>query len=134
MTLKIEGVWCKTRTEFDKLSKSKDYDLSISYFDIYNRLIKSDPYSSEPSGIIVALYIRKMLQKLFNDLLEQDEINIIYMFKDLDSKTVLGFREFIEDLAKERDLNLELTIVNRCDYPKRGVLSKFDNVKFIDHD
>lgn len=134
MTLKIEGVWCKTRTEFDKMSKSKDYDLSVSYFDIYNRLIKSDPYSSEPSSIIVALYIRKMLQKLFNDLIEKDEINIAYMFKDLDAKTVAGFKDFIQDLAIDRDVNFDLIIVNRCDYPKRGVLSKFDNVKFIDND
>jgi len=134
MTLKVEGVWCKTRTEFDKMSKSKDYDLSVSYFDIYNRLIKSDPYSSEPSSIIVALYIRKMLQKLFQDLIEKDEINIVYMFKDLDAKTVAGFKDFMQDLAIDRDVNFDLIIVNRCDYPKRGVLSKFDNVKFIDND
>ena len=64
MTLKIEGVWCKTRTEFEKLAKSGDYDLTISYFDIVNRLVKSDPYSEEPSDIIVSLYIRKLIQKL----------------------------------------------------------------------
>ena len=34
MTLQIEGVWCKTRTEFEKLAKSGNYDLTISYFDI----------------------------------------------------------------------------------------------------
>ena len=36
MTLQIEGVWCKTRTEFEKLAKSGNYDLTISYFDIVN--------------------------------------------------------------------------------------------------
>ena len=106
MTLKIDGVWCKTKTEFEKLAKSRDYDLAVSYFDIFNRLIKSDPYGSEPSPIIVALYIR----------------------------SVLGFKDFIEDLVQDRDISLDLTIINRCDYPKRGVLSRFDNVKFIDND
>jgi hypothetical protein len=56
------------------------------------------------------------------------------MFKDLDTKSVSGFKDFITDLVQDRDINLDLTIINRCDYPKRGVLSKFDNVKFIDND
>ena len=57
MNLKVEGVWCKTRTEFDKLSKTGDYDLSVSYYDIFNRLIKSDPNNTEPSDIIISIYI-----------------------------------------------------------------------------
>ena len=134
MNVKIEGVWCKTRTEFDKLSKKGDYDLSVSYYDIFNRLIKSDPYGSEPSSIIVALYIRKMLQKLITDSSEVEEISIAHMFKELDTKSVLGFKDFITDLVQDRDISLDLTIINRCDYPKRGVLSRFDNVKFIDND
>ena len=72
MTLQIEGVWCKTRTEFERLAKSGEYDLTISYFDIVNRLIKSDPYSEEPSDIIVSLYIRKLIQKLVNDRIEKE--------------------------------------------------------------
>jgi len=134
MTLKIDGVWCKTKTEFEKLAKSRDYDLAVSYFDIFNRLIKSDPYGSEPSHIIVALYIRKMLQKLITDSSEVEEISIAYMFKELDTRSVLGFKDFIEDLVQDRDISLDLTIINRCDYPKKGVLSRFDNVKFIDND
>ena len=134
MTLKIDGVWCKTKTEFEKLAKSRDYDLAVSYFDIFNRLIKSDPYGSEPSPIIVALYIRKMLQKLITDSSEVEEISIAYMFKELDTRSVLGFKDFIEDLVQDRDISLDLTIINRCDYPKKGVLSRFDNVKFIDND
>ena len=38
MVLKVEGVWCKTRTEFDRLSKASAYDVSVSYFDVFNRL------------------------------------------------------------------------------------------------
>lgn len=132
MTLQIEGVWCKTRTEFEKLAKSGDYDLTISYFDIVNRLVKSDPYSKEPSDIIVSLYIRKLIQKLITDK-DQEEAKLLYMFKNLDGPAVLNFKQFIADLTGD-PFNLDLIIINRCDYPKRGVLSKFDNVRFIDHD
>lgn len=135
MTLKIEGVWCKTRTEFEKLAKSGDYDLTISYFDIVNRLVKSDPYSEEPSDVIVSLYIRKLIQKLITDKVEGEnaEAKLLYMFKNLDSNAVLNFKHFIADLTGD-PYDMDLIIINRCDYPKRGVLSKFDNVRFIDHD
>ena len=135
MTLKIEGVWCKTRTEFEKLAKSGDYDLTISYFDIVNRLVKSDPYSEEPSDVIVSLYIRKLIQKLITDKVEGEnaEAKLLYMFKNLDSNAVLNFKHFIADLTGE-PYDMDLIIINRCDYPKRGVLSKFDNVRFIAYD
>jgi hypothetical protein len=135
MTLQIEGVWCKTRTEFEKLAKSGNYDLTISYFDIVNRLVKSDPYSEEPSDVIVSLYIRKLIKKLINDNVEKENENakLLYMFKNLDSPAILNFKDFISDLTGE-PFDIDLVIINRCDYPKRGVLSKFDNVRFIDHD
>jgi hypothetical protein len=135
MKLHVEGVWCKTRTEFERLAKSGDYDLIVSYFDIFNRLIKSDPYGKEPSDIIVSLYIRKLMQRLINDSSENEknQAKILYMFKTLDNGSVLGLKEFVNDLLEE-PVDLDLIIINRCDYPKRGVLSKFDNVRFIDHD
>ena len=135
MTLQIEGVWCKTRTEFEKLAKSGDYDLTISYFDIVNRLVKSDPYSEEPSDVIVSLYIRKLIKKLITDNVEKENENakLLYMFKNLDGSAILNFKDFISDLTGE-PFDIDLIIINRCDYPKSGVLSKFDNVRFIDHD
>lgn len=135
MTLQIEGVWCKTRTEFEKLAKSGDYDLTISYFDIVNRLVKSDPYSEEPSDVIVSLYIRKLIKKLITDNTEKENENakLLYMFKNLDGAAVINFKDFISDLTGE-PFDIDLVIINRCDYPKKGVLSKFDNVRFIDHD
>jgi hypothetical protein len=137
MNLKVEGVWCKTRTEFDKLSKKDNYDLTISYFDVFNRLVKSDPFNSEPSGTIVTLYIRKMIQKVLSAIEEEDletaEIKILYMFKNLNSETIVNFRDFVNELANTK-CDLDLIIINRCDYPKKGVLSKFDNVRFIDND
>ena len=136
MNVKIEGVWCKTRTEFDKLSKKGDYDLSVSYYDIFNRLIKSDPNNVEPSNIIISIYIRKSIQKVLWDLTEKeerDDVKILYMFKSLSADTVNGFRDFITSMVEE-DCELDLLVVNRCDFPKTGVLSKFDNVRFIDND
>lgn len=133
MNLKVEGVWCKTRTEFDKLSKSGDYDLSVSYYDIFNRLIKSDPNNTEPSDIIISIYIRKTIQKTLRDLGEDSDAKILYMFKSLSADTVNGFREFINTMVDE-ECELDLLVVNRCDFPKTGVLSKFDNVRFIDND
>ena len=135
MTLQIEGVWCKTRTEFEKLAKSGNYDLTISYFDIVNRLVKSDPYSEEPSDVIVSLYIRKLIKKLITDNVEKENENakLLYMFKNLDGSAILNFKDFISDLTGE-PFDIDLIIINRCDYPKRGVLSKFDNVRFIDND
>ena len=133
MTLKVEGVWCKTRTEFDRLSKSNNYDLAVSYFDIFNRLVKSDPYSEEPSDVIISLYIRRMITKALENKADEDQIKMIYMFKNLDSDTVSNFKSFIEQIT-DAPFTIDLVIVNRCDYPKIGVLSKFDNVRFIDND
>jgi hypothetical protein len=133
MKLKIEGVWCKTRTEFDRLSKASAYDLSISYFDVFNRLVKSDPYNKEPSDLIISLYIRKMINKAINNKADDDHLKIIYMFKDLNSNTVVNFKSFMEHIT-DAQVQLDLVIINRCDYPKKGVLSKFDSVRFIDND
>jgi len=133
MNLKIEGVWCKTRTEFDKLSKAGNYDLSVSYYDIFNRLVKSDPSSAEPSNIIISIYIRKSIEKVLEDLDDRENVKILYMFKTLNAETVNNFRDFINDMIVD-PCELDLLVINRCDYPKSGVLSKFDNVRFIDND
>ena len=133
MNLKVEGVWCKTKTEFDKLSKAGDYDLSVSYYDIFNRLIKSDPNNTEPSPIIISIYIRKSIEKVIEDLDNKENIKILYMFKTLSAETVSNFRDFVNDIVTT-PCELDLLVINRCDFPKTGVLSKFDNVRFIDND
>ena len=133
MNLKVEGVWCKTKTEFDKLSKAGDYDLSVSYYDIFNRLIKSDPNNTEPSPIIIYIYIRKSIEKVIEDLDDKENIKILYKFKTLSAETVSNFRDFVNDMVTT-PCELDLLVINRCDFPKTGVLSKFDNVRFIDND
>jgi ABC-type antimicrobial peptide transport system ATPase subunit len=74
-----------------------------------------------------------MISKAIENNVDSSHIKMIYMFKDLDSNTVVNFKSFIEQII-DSPCELNLVIVNRCDYPKRGVLSKFDSVKFIDND
>lgn len=130
MDLKIDGIWCKTKAEFNRYVKSEDYDTVVSYSDIYSRLLKSDPYGNEPSNVIVTLHIEKM----FRSLLEKNNESpkAAYLFKNLNQETVANFRDFISLMSES--YQLDLTIINRCDYPEISVLSKFDNVKFIDND
>jgi hypothetical protein len=135
MTFKVEGVWCKTKTEFEKLYRSNNYDLAVSYSDIYNRLMKSDPYNEEPSDVIISLYIRKIVKRAIESKLASDipDLSIVYMFNTLDQESVSGLQEFMTDLFKE-EFEMNLVVINRQDFPKQGVLSKFDNVRFIDND
>lgn len=130
MDLKIDGIWCKTKTEFNRYVKSEDYDVIVSYSDIYSRLLKSDPYGNEPSEVIITLHIEKMFRVLLEK--NHDSPKAAYLFKDLNQETVENFRDFIGLMSKS--YQLDLTIINRCDYPKIDVLSRFDNVKFIDND
>jgi len=131
--MKIDCIWCKTRSEFDRYVKSENYDLVISYSDIYGRLLKSDPYGNEPSDVIISLYIEKMLRTLFESEQCCDEHRLVYLLKNLDQETISNFKEFVSSMTDE-SYEVGLTIINRCDYPKKGVLSKFDNVRFIDND
>lgn len=131
--LKIDCIWCVTRSEFDRYVKSEDYDVVVSYLDIYARLLKSDPYGNKPSDIIISLYIEKLFRSaLSNDTYEND-CKFVYLLKNLDSETITNFKEFVKGMS-DKPFEIDLTIINRCDYPKKGVLSKFDNVKFIDND
>jgi len=133
MTLKIEGVWCKTKTEFDKLARSQYCDLAISYSDIHARLIKSDPYGQEPSDTIITLYIMRMITKVIIERQTQESTNILYMFKNLDQETICNLQKFIRSITEDF-VEFNLTVINQSEYPKRGVLSKFHNVKFVEND
>jgi hypothetical protein len=133
MLLKIEGVWCKTRTEFDKLARSQKSDLVISFHEIQNRLVKSDPYSKDPSEVIVSLYIMKLLSKIVLDRCDEEQTHVLYMFKNLDKETACNLKEYISSLTTD-PFEYNLTVINMAVFPKKGVLSTFDNVKFIEND
>lgn len=132
MTLKIAGVWCRAKSDFDKYVRRENYDLVISHNDIFSRLLKSDPNDSEPSETIISLYISKLFKNIPVKFEGLEQVNVVFLFKNLDNQTVSNFRGFIEKIFD--DSQIDLIIIDRCDYPKKGVLSQFDTVKFIDHD
>jgi len=132
MTLKVAGIWCKTKSDFDKYIRQEEYDLVISHNEIYSRLLKSDPSDAEPSDVIISLYIQKLFKSIPKKFEGLEEVNIAFLFKNLDSETVSNFKRFISSEFEMGEM--DLIIINRCDYPKKGVLSLFDAVKFIDHD
>lgn len=132
MTLSIAGIWCKNKGDFDKHIKQKDYDLVISHNEIYSRLLKSDPSSKEPSDTIISLYIQRLFVGLPEKYVDKDPVTIAFLFKNLNQETVSNFRNFVSDLYPNNQI--DLVIIDQCDYPKKGVLSQFDSVKFIDND
>jgi len=132
MTLKVAGIWCKTKSEFDRHVRSNSYDLVISHNEIFTRLLKSDPDDNEPSDVLISLYIQKLFKNIETKFEGKPRVNVAFLFKNLDKDTVDNFRSFIDNLFENNFV--DLVIIDRCDYPKKGVLSKFDAVKFIDND
>lgn len=149
MKLKVDCIWCKTKTEFNKLAreikKDESYDKTktqiISYNDVSERLSKSDPYGAIPSDTLIALQIQKMIKNLieknknsesYEEDAERANINITYLLKNLDKDNVLNFKKFLNNISG--GLEFDLVVINRDDNLDPGVLSKFDNVKFYDND
>lgn len=132
MSVKVAGIWCKTKSDFDKHVRQEEYDHIVSYHDIYTRLLKSDPENNEPSDLIISLQIQKIFKNIFDRMEEKESLSIAFMFKHLEQDTVENFKLFIGKMFE--DYKIDLVIIDRCDYPKRGVLSQFDSVKFIDND
>jgi hypothetical protein len=146
MKLKVECIWCKTKTEFNKLArdikKEDSYDKTkyqiISYNDVAERLSKSDPFGYAPSDTIISLQIQKMIKNLIEKnkksetYQSEDTANITYLLKNLDKENVLNFKSFLSEISG--GLEFDLVVINRDDSLDPGVLSKFDNVKFLDND
>ena len=146
MKLKVDCIWCKTKTEFNKLArdikKEDGYDKTktqiISYNDVSERLSKSDPFGHVPSDTIISLQIQKMIKTLIEknkrleDYQEEDTANITYLLKNLDKENVLNFRAFLSEISG--GLEFDLVVINRDDSLDPSVLSKFDNVKFLEND
>jgi len=147
MNLKVECIWCKTKTDFNrfarKTKKSEDYDKFknqiISYNEIGDRLSKSDPYGNTPSEALVALHIQKLIRNLVNknrrveEEKEEDQTaKVTYLLKNLNQENVLNFKSFINEIAD--GVEFELVVINREDKLDPKVLSKFDNVRIVDND
>lgn len=132
MILNIEGVWCNAKTDFDKYIRSNNFDVVVSHPDIYTRLLKSDPSDKEPSDLIISLYIQKTFKNIPNKFADTDNVQVAFLFKNLDRETINNFKEFTSSIFE--DIKIDLIIINKVDYPKTGVLSEFDSVRFIEHD
>lgn len=147
MNLKVECIWCKTKTDFNRFAretkKSDDYDKFknqiISYNEIGDRLSKSDPYGNTPSETLVALHIQKLIRNLVNknrrveEEVEEDQTaKVTYLLKNLNQENVLNFKNFINEIAD--GVEFDLVVINREDKLDPKVLSKFDNVRIVDND
>ena len=147
MNLKVECIWCKTKTDFNRFAretkKSDDYDKFknqiISYNEIGDRLSKSDPYGNTPSETLVALHIQKLIRNLVNknrrveEEKEEDQTaKVTYLLKNLNQENVLNFKNFINVIAD--GVEFDLVVINREDKLDPKVLSKFDNVRIVDND
>lgn len=135
MIVKLECVWCNNKAEFNRhLRLNGDGACSINYMDIINKLVKADPYGSTPNDKVIGLHLLSALENIFTGLEEgSKEVKIIYMIKNLNENTTEGLFDVINELSPENSrIGTKLVIINRTDYPKKGVLSKFDVVKFID--
>tara|TARA_A100001037_G_scaffold290408_1_gene303237 strand:+ start:19416 stop:19862 length:447 start_codon:yes stop_codon:yes gene_type:complete len=146
MKLKVECIWCNTKKEFNKFTrenkKLKGFDKLknqiISYNDISDKLSKSDPYGIQPSDTIVALQIQKIIKNVIyknkqqEDYEENTTANITYLLKNLEKENILNFKSFLNDISG--GVEFDLIVINREDNLDPSVLSKFDNVKFLDND
>jgi hypothetical protein len=124
----IECVWCNSRKEFNKFCRNNPGETVIDFYSIRNKLVKSDPYDTEPHRSVIGLAIRDSFINVLNK--NADLEKIIYLFKNLDAETIDNFKLFLKETI-EPDASLNLTVINRDDYPK-GVLKRFESVKIID--
>jgi len=134
--IKIECIWCNSKTEFNRFVRMYgDCAYVINYIDVTNKLTKADQYGNTPSDHMIGLHIHGQL-KMYSSKLEKFDKHpksIIYLLKRLNKETVDALRSTVVKLLNdEHDVHMNLTVINRDDYPKRGVLSKFDSVKFLE--
>ena len=147
MKLKVECIWCKTKTDFNRFAretkKADDYDKFknqiISYNEIGDRLSKSDPYGNTPSETLVALHIQKLIRNLINknkrveeEVDEDQTAKVTYLLKNLNQENVINFKNFISEIAD--GVEFDLVVINREEGLDPKVLSKFDNVRIVDND
>ena len=132
MIINVACIWCKTKLDFEKHICQFDYDVTISYAEIHNKLLKIDPNGKEPSDIIISLYIQKLFTLTLEKHVDSEMVNVAFLFKNLNKETVSNFKVFLASMFDQ--IELDLIIIDREDYPKYGVLSLFNSVKFIQND
>lgn len=136
MDITVECVWCNTKTEFNRFVRLHDEcAYVINYIDVTNKLMKADQYGHKPSDHMIGLHIHGQIKMYASKLqkFEEHPKAIIYLIKRLNADTIKALKSTVTRLLHDdTNITINLTIINRDDYPKRGVLSNFDSVKFID--
>lgn len=130
MKLKVDCVWCSSRRDFLKfLRTTEEYGVVIDYYAIANKLAKTDPLGTEPADTVVGLHLIKAIEEASI----KNQTEVLYTIKNLNHSTVEAIIELFQEAYDIEDFIINLIIVNREDYPKKGVLSLFKSVKFIDN-
>jgi hypothetical protein len=130
MKLTVDCVWCSSRRDFLKFLRTTDtYEVVVDYYAIANKLAKTDPSGAEPADTVVGLHLVKAIE----DAATKNHKDVLYTIKNLNHSTVEAIIEIFQDKYETEDITVNLIIVNREDYPKKGVLSLFKSVKFIDN-
>lgn len=136
MDIKVECIWCNSKTEFNRFVRlHEDCAYVINYIEVTNKLTKADPYGNTPSDHMIGLHIHGQIKMYASKLqkFEKHPKTIIYLLKRLNKETAEALRSTLNNLLNDdHDISMNLTVINREDYPKRGVLSKFDAVKFLE--
>lgn len=130
----IECIWYQSKRDFNKFIRSiEDPQLSvIDYSIIKNKLVKADPYNGEPKDSIIGLNIISSIKAALIGK-KKPITTIAYSFKNLDEDTVVNFKELV-NTNTDKDITFVLNVLNMDSVPTKGLLSKFDCVKFVDND
>lgn len=133
MSLKIDYVWCNSKSDFVWYTKSFEYSVVVNYIDIIVNLVKSDIMNAEPPSAVVNLYIRKKITKIMEDSLSEESPKFAYFIKDLEEDIVDGVFSLVEELAKITSVEYtnNLIIVNHEGSIDKTLLARFDSVKFV---
>lgn len=133
MPLKIDYVWCNSKSDFVWYTKSFEYPVVVNYIDIIVNLVKSDIMNAEPPSAVVNLYIRKKITKIMEDSKSQESPKFAYFIKDLEEDIVEGVFSLVLELAQftEIEHSNNLVIVNHNGSIDKNLLARFDSVKFV---
>jgi len=133
-SLLIECVWYESKREFNKFVRAiEDTNLTIvDYSIIKNKLIKADAKGDEPNDYIIGLNIVSSIRAVLTGK-KISTTTLVYSFKNLDEDTVSNFKQLIDE-ESEREVTFVLNVLNMPDVPSKGVLNKFDCIKFVDND
>jgi len=133
MSLKIDYVWCNSKSDFVWYTKSLEYSVVVNYIDIIINLVKSDIMNAEPPSAVVNLYIRKKITKIMEDSLSEESPKFAYFIKDLEEDIIDGVFSLVEELAKITSVEYtnNLIIVNHEGSIDKTLLARFDSVKFV---